>query len=122
MKANKVFTPVDDVLKQFPHLEEETGRYFCHCALENKPNKSSAGQKRKFIDGREMVSHIGWKWTQETLDARLAENPHLIHWTKTGRPRYKVYADTHPGNVVSNIWTDVPYLASGNKELTGFKT
>ncbi len=121
MKANKVFTPVDDVLKQFPHLEKETGRYFHHCALENKPNKSSAGQPRKFLD-RTVVSNIGWKWTQETLDARLAENPHLIYWTKSGRPRYKVYADAHPGNVVSNIWTDVPYLASGNKERTGYPT
>ena len=121
MKANKVFTPMADVLKQFPHLEEESGRYFYHCALENKLNKSSAGQPRKFLD-RTVVSNIGWKWTQETLDARLAENSHLIYWTKTGRPRYKVYADSHPGNVVSNLWMDVPYLVSGSKELTGFKT
>ena len=121
MKFNKAFAPSDDDLEKFPHVEIETGRRFQHCALENKPNKSSAGQPRKFID-RTIVSNIGWKWTQETLDARLAKNPYLIYWTKNGRPRYKIYADEYPGPVVGTIWTDVSYLASGDKERLGFPT
>ena len=121
MKFNKAFAPADDDLKRFPHIEAETGRRYQHCSLENASNKSSAGQPRRFID-RTIVSKIGWKWTQETLDARLAKNPYLIYWTKNGRPRYKIYADGYPGPVVGTIWTDIPYLASGDKERLGYPT
>ena len=121
MKFNKMFGRDFDLEKRFPHIEEETGRRYQHCALENAPNKSSAGQPRKFID-RTIVSKIGWKWTQETLDARLAKNPYLIYWTKNGKPRYKIYADEYPGHVLGTIWTDVPYLSSGDKERLGYAT
>ncbi len=68
------------------------------------------------------MSEIGWRWSQETFDQRLKENPYLIYWTSTGRPRYKIYADEYKGKPVGDIWTDVPYLSSGDAERLGYPT
>jgi DNA modification methylase len=107
--------------KRFPHIEGESGRRFQHVALEQSSNKYSAGETRN-IDGREVISEVGWRWSQATFDERIAENPHLIYWTKNGRPRYKIYADEYDGKPIGNIWTDIPYLAAGDSERLGYPT
>ena len=89
------FTPTE-IPSQFHHTEPESGCRYQHVALEQSSNKSSAGESRD-IGGRSVVSNVGWRWTQKTFDERLGTNPFLIHWTKNGRPRYKLYADEHPG-------------------------
>ena len=113
--------PEDELLERFPHIEEETGRRFQHVALEQSSNASSAGEIRS-IQGQEVDSKIGWRWSQSTFDERLKENPHVIYWTKSGRPRYKNYLDEYKGRPVGNIWTDIPYLSSGDKERYGYPT
>ena len=110
-----------DIPKRFPFVETETNRRFQHVALEQSSNRASAGQVR-LIDGREVVSSLGWRWSQETFDQRIAENPHVIYWTKSGRPRYKLYADEYQGAPVGNIWTDVAYLSAGDAERLGYPT
>ncbi|GIV08264.1 MAG: hypothetical protein KatS3mg019_0355 [Fimbriimonadales bacterium] len=127
IRESRVFTPPreqlpeDEILKRFPYIESETGRRFQHVALEQSSNKSSAGEKR-IIQGREVVSEIGWRWSQETFDRRIQENPHIIYWTKAGRPRYKIYADEYEGKPVGDIWTDIPYLSSSDSERLGYPT
>ncbi|MFX1547363.1 MAG: site-specific DNA-methyltransferase [Promethearchaeota archaeon] len=106
---------------KFPYLEEETGRSFTHEKLEQSANAYSIGEKR-LIDGREITTNIGWRWTQETFDKRIAENPHLIFWTSKGRPRYKRYSDEYPGRKIGNLWIDIPALASNDKERLGYPT
>ena len=120
---NRVYEDTEEgaVLKRFPHVEPETKRRFQHVALEQSSNSSSAGEIR-VIDGREVTSALGWRWSQETFDQRIAENPHIIYWTKSGRPRYKLYADEYEGAPVGNIWTDVPYLSAGDAERLGYPT
>jgi len=111
----------DETKRRFPYIEEKTGRRYQHIALEQSSNKSSAKETR-IIQGKEIKGTIGWRWTQETFDARLKENSRLIHWTRAGRPRYKKYADEYAGVPVGNLWCDVEYLSSGNKERTGYPT
>ncbi len=110
-----------EIKTRFPHTEKETGRRYQHVALEQSANKSSVGEERN-IQGRVVKSELGWRWTQSTFDERLAENPYLIYWTETGRPRYKIYLDEYKGRPVSNIWTDIPYLSAGDKERLGYPT
>ena len=118
---NSISSPLNetDLDKKFPRIEKETGRRFQHGALEQSSNRSSAGEVR-IIEGREVISQLGWRWSQETFDQRIRDNPYLIYWTKTHRPRYKIYADEYDGEPVGNIWTDIPYLSSG--ERTGYAT
>jgi hypothetical protein len=78
----------DGITERFPRIEPETGRRFQDVALEQSSNKSSKDKKR-IIQGKEVIAKMGWRWTQETFDQRIKENPYIIYWTKTGRPRYK---------------------------------
>ena len=120
---NKVYGELSEkcINKKFPYLERETGRRYQHVALEQSSNSSSARESR-IIEGKEIQGTIGWRWTQETFDERTQENPYLIYWTRNGRPRYKIYADEYKGIELGNIWTDIPYLSSGDGERTGYPT
>ena len=110
-----------NILKKFPHIEKETGRRYQHVALEQSSNSSSRGEVR-IVQGKKVVSKIGWRWSQNTFDERLKKNPYIIHWTKEGRPRYKIYADEFQGKPIGDIWTDINYLSSGDSERLGYPT
>ncbi|HNT34141.1 MAG TPA: site-specific DNA-methyltransferase, partial [bacterium] len=122
-----IFTPQFGITQEcemesrFPHIEAETGRRYQHVALEQASNASSKGEAR-YIAGRRVVSEVGWRWSQETFDERLRENPNLIHWTKAGRPRYKLYVDEYEGSPLGDIWTDIGYLSANDSQGVGYPT
>ena len=107
--------------KKFPFIEKETGRRFTHEKLEQTANRYSKGELRT-IQGRIVTSTLGWRWTQQTIDARLATNPYLIYWTKKGQPRYKRYADEYEGRKIGNLWNDIAPLSSNASERVGYDT
>jgi len=106
---------------KFPFIEKETGRRFTHEKLEQTSNMYSKGEVR-IIQGKKVISNIGWRWTQETFNNRLKENPYGIFWTKEGRPRYKRYTDEYEGRKIGNLWTDIMPLGSGSDERIEFDT
>ena len=121
---NKVFGEINkkELEKKFDKIEMKTGRRYQHVALEQSSNRSSAGETRR-IEDRTVLSNLGWRWSQETFDRRIAENSHIIYWTRNGKPRYKQYADEYEGVPLGNIWTDIPYLSAGDKkERRGYQT
>ena len=111
----------EDMSKRFPYSEKETERSYQHVALEQSSNASSRGEERN-IQGRKVISDVGWRWTQETFDQRLKNNPHLIHWTGNGRPRYKIYADEYAGYPLGDMWFDINYLSAGDNQRLGYPT
>jgi len=111
----------DGITERFPRIEPETGRRFQDVALEQSSNKSTKDEKR-IIQGKEIIAKMGWRWTQETFDQRIKENPYIIYWTKTGRPRYKVYADEYEGLPIGNVWDDIPAINTMAKERIGYPT
>ena len=117
VKFNPQFDQLDDaeLAKKFPYYEKETRRQFQHIALEQNSNKTGT----RIIQGKEVTSTVGWRWSQRTFDKRLTDNPNLIYWTRNGKPRYKKYLDEYKGRPTGNIWTDeVPYLSANDKEKT----
>ena len=112
---------IEELDEKFPHIEAETGRRYNHEKLEKSSNSSSAGEER-LIQGKKIISNIGWVWTQETFNERLAKNPYLIFWTSTGRPRYKNYADEYEGRKIGNLWNDIQPIASQAKERLDYAT
>lgn len=106
---------------KFPYIEEETGRRFTHRQLEQIQNIGSRGEIR-IIQGKEVTTDQGWRWSQETIDKRLNENQYIIYWTSTGRPRYKLYADEYKGQKIGNLWNDISPLSSGSDERRDFNT
>ena len=111
----------EELKEKFPFIEKETGRRFTHEKLEQTSNIYSKGEVR-VIQDKKVISNVGWRWTQETFDKRLRENPYLIFWTKEGRPRYKRYADEYQGRKLGNLWTDIAPLSSGSDERLEFDT
>ena len=107
--------------KKFSYIEEETSRKFTHEKLEQASNVYSKGEVR-IIQGKELTTDIGWRWTQQEFDRRLQKNPYVIFWTGTGKPRYKRYADEYKGRKVGNLWKDIFPLASRSKERLGYPT
>jgi DNA modification methylase len=120
---NKTYNQLGEaeMLKKFPLIEKETERRFNHQKLEKTSNAYSIGEERT-IEGRTVKTDIGWIWTQQTFDERLKENPYLIYWTETGRPRYKLYLDEYEGRSVTNLWNDILALSSNSKESLGYPT
>jgi len=107
--------------KKFPYIEKETGKRYQHIALEQNANSSSKNEVR-IIYGKEYTTTLGWRWSQKTFDERIKQNPYLIHFTDTGRPRYKKYSNEYEGQPIGNLWTDIPYLSSGDSERIGYPT
>ncbi len=111
----------EEIKEKFPYVEKETGRRFNHQKLEKSSNAYSKDEVR-IIQGRKVTTNLGWIWTQETFDKRLAENPYLIYWTENGRPRYKIYADEYEGRKIGNLWRDIPALSSNSSERVDYAT
>jgi DNA modification methylase len=110
-----------EIAKKFSFVEEKTGRRYTHRQLEQRQNVGSKGNKR-IIFGKEYITDQGWRWTQETIDKRLRDNPHLIIFTSGERPRYKIYSDEYHGRKISNLWTDIQPLGSMAAERMGYPT
>lgn len=111
----------EELEQRFPHIEKETGRRYQHAALEKSANVGSKGELR-LIQDKKVSTNLGWIWSQKTFDERLNDNPLLIHWTDTGRPRYKIYADEYAGKPTGDIWTDIPYLSAGDSQRLDYPT
>jgi DNA modification methylase len=110
-----------EIEEKFPYIEKETGRRFTHEKLEKSSNAYSKGQTR-IIQGRNIISNIGWIWTQKTFNQRLKENPYIIFWTEKERPRYKRYADEYEGRKIGNLWDDIILISSNSNEALDYPT
>jgi len=52
----------------------------------------------------------GWLYSKQRLDDMFANNELVMPKEKTGRIYRKIYADTYPGQVIQNIWMDIPIV------------
>lgn len=116
---NVQYLPIDR--KVFNKKEKETGRWF-----RSQPLVVKGNQEGKVFDFRGRTYTIkkgkALKWSQETIDRRLAENPRLIYWTSGGEPRYKTYHDDSKGIMASCIWTDIHLVTSTSSERLDYPT
>ena len=110
-----------DLKKKFKNIEEGTGKRFEHFPLEVSFD-SSKKDKTRFINGKEITTKFRWIWNQKTFDKRLKQNPNIIYWTKNNRPRVKKYLNDYKGIKLGDMWTDISYLYSNDKERIGYPT
>ena len=79
------------------------------------------GKYATWIDANVIPGYKSISSPLERLDA-LAEAD-MLHFTSKGYvPRLKRYLEANPGQVPSNIWTDIPPVNSQAKERTGYPT
>lgn len=94
-----------------------TGRLFRTVSMLQK----GSGQPRKFGDvilappeGRH------WIWSQERIDKAIKDG--LIRFTSRGRPEKIQYLDNIKGDIVDNIWTDIPPINAQARERLPYPT
>ena len=64
----------------------------------------------------------GWRYSLETM-AKLHDEGRIWYpGNPNQRPRLKRYLNEMPGNVVDNVWTDIPPINSQAKERIGYPT
>ena len=64
----------------------------------------------------------GWRYSLETMTKLDREGRIWYPDNRRQRPRLKRYLNEMPGNVVDNVWTDIPPINSQAKERIGYPT
>ncbi len=64
----------------------------------------------------------GWLYSKERLEELYRKNELVMPKDQEGRIYRKIYADTYPGQVIQNIWTDIPIVNPMAKERLDFPT
>ena len=64
----------------------------------------------------------GWRYSLETMTKLDSEGRIWYPGKPSQRPRLKRYLNEMPGNVVDNVWTDIPPINSQAKERVGYPT
>jgi len=97
--------------------KDETGKLYTL----SDPVANGQGPARAFF-GTNLEPSPGthWRFSQERIDSMTAEG--LIIMTSSGRPRIKRYLDTMEGQVIGDVWTDIPIINSQATERLGYPT
>jgi len=64
----------------------------------------------------------GWLYSKEKMEEFFNNGEILIPEDKNARLYRKIYLDTYKGQVIQNIWTDIPIVNPMAKEQTEFST
>ncbi len=115
---NQEYTPFQEysVLKNYTASDPDGRRYRLSDLTANKPG----GDTDYEWHGKRPYKGRHWAFSREKMDAMLAEG--RIVFRRTGMPVYKRYLDEMPGVPVSDVWTDIPVLASASPERIGYPT
>jgi len=103
------------VRKFYRYIEPETGRRYRLADLTN-PNKNRPNLTYEFLG----VTRV-WRWTKDRMQ-QAYENG-LIVQSKPGKvPALKRYLDEQEGNLIDDIWEDVPPIQAQASERLGYET
>jgi len=116
---NPQFIQSDKDEKNYPYIEEATGRKYGSFDFTQK----GSGPSRKF--GSKLLEPPAgkhWIWSQEKIDKGMSEG--RIIFTSSGLPRVKRYLDEKEGNYVGDLWVDneVAPLSANSSERLNYPT
>lgn len=108
----------EDVLREFPCIEESTGRRYKKVPLHAPGIRN--GETGKPWKG--LMPPIGkhWQYTPEKLDE--LDRKGEIYWSPNGNPRRKHYYDEKNALPVQDIWLDFKDITNQNTIMTGYPT
>jgi site-specific DNA-methyltransferase (adenine-specific) len=97
--------------------EDEKGRMF---TLSDPVGKGQGPARFFFGKLLEPPTGTHWRYSQGKID-ELSKDGRIV-LTSTGRPRIKRYLDTMKGQVVGDVWKDIPLINSQAHERLGYPT
>ncbi len=108
----------EKILKEYPFIEEETGRRYKKVPIHAPGTRNGASGK----SWRGMMPPQGkhWQYIPETLEEMDKRGE--IYWSSTGNPRRKVYLENSKGIPVQDIWLDYLDINNQNTKGTGYPT
>jgi DNA modification methylase len=99
----------------YRHIEPDTGRRF---RLDNVTSNRPGG---KYLwQGKPPPGKRYWGYGEETMKRFEAEG--RLIYSKNGIPSYKRYLDEMPGQLLQDVWTDIPPIGSHAAERLGYPT
>ncbi len=115
---NQEYTPFLDysVEKNYTAADPDGRRYRLSDLTANKPG----GDTDYEFHGKRPYKGRHWAFSREKMEEMLAQG--RIVFRRTGMPVYKRYLDEMPGVPVSDVWIDIPMIASASPERLGYPT
>ena len=105
------------VSSHYRHVDNE-GRRYRH---DNIIRSASMGPRPNLAyDYKGYTPQFGWRVVREKLE-KIDESGR-IHWSKSGTPYLIRYLDEQPGEIVGNLWDDIPAINSQAQERLGYPT
>jgi DNA modification methylase len=114
---NQQFTPYTEKYKAdfYRHIEPGTNRrYRLSDVTSNNPGSSYEWKGKKPPGTRY------WAYSEETMKQYEAEG--RLVYSKNGIPSYKRYLDEMPGELLQDVWTDIPPIGARAAERLGYPT
>ena len=111
------FTPYEQsyIDNFYRHTELGTNRkYRLSDVTSNRPGGSYLWK------GKSPPGHRYWGYGEETMN-EFEETGRLVY-SKNGIPSYKRYLDEMPGQLLQDVWTDIPPIAAHAAERLGYPT
>lgn len=99
-------------------FEDEDGRRY---QLDNITSPSPRPNMTYVWRGHEPPPN-GWRYSRETMQRLHDEGRIWYPDSKKKRPRLKRYLDEMKGNVVGDVWTDIPPINARARERLGYPT
>ena len=121
---NPIYTKDDEhtqeyIRQRFVYTEEGTGRKFMKSPLVNslfRPNL-------KYVFHGVNPPNNGWLYSYERMEEMYNNNELVMPESSNARIYRKIYEDTYQGQLIQNIWTDIPIVNPMAKErVEGFTT
>jgi len=108
----------EDYLRSHYSHSDASGRVYRH---DNIIRSASMGPRPNLVyDYKGFTPPYGWRVVREKLEA-LDEKGRL-HWAKSGIPYLVRYLDEQKGDMIDNIWYDIPPVNSQARERLGYPT
>ena len=108
----------DKVLKEYPFVEEGTGRRYKRVPVHAPGTRN--GATGSMWRGKMPPKGKHWQFTPDKLDEMDSRGE--IYWSANGNPRRKVYLDQSRGVPVQDIWLDYLDVNNQNTLITGYPT
>ena len=116
---NTVYLPYDPeyLVKAFRYAEKDGRRYQTQPLHASKPGGDT------YYEWKGQFPPKGRYWAYSKANMEKLDKEGRIAYSRTGVPRYKIYADEAKGRPLQDVWTDIPGIhQTSGKERLGYPT
>jgi adenine-specific DNA-methyltransferase len=119
---NPIYSKDDDNTKKYIEerftFDDGDGRKYMKSPLVNPLNRPNLRYEFRGV----MPPKTGWLYSKERMEKMWQNNELVMPSDPKARIYRKIYADTYQGQMVQNVWTDIPIVNPMAEERVGYPT